>query len=86
MPALEMMKLLLSLAAQWRTTRRGGHLTLMVIDVRKAHWNSAARRTIYIKLPEEDDEPGMCGLCHNCHQQYLYKYTYNTPIHVYVDL
>ena len=35
-----------------------------MIDVRKAHWNSAARRTIYIKLPEEDDEPGMCGLCH----------------------
>ena len=22
------------------------------------------RRIIYIKLPEEDDEPGMCGLCH----------------------
>ncbi|MEC7200396.1 MAG: hypothetical protein VXW84_07150, partial [Verrucomicrobiota bacterium] len=21
------------------------------------------RRTIYIKLPEEDDEEGMCGLC-----------------------
>ena len=35
----------------------------MVIDVRKAHWNAPARRTIYIKLPAEDDEPGMCGLC-----------------------
>ena len=35
----------------------------MVVNVRKAHWNAAARRTIYIKLPEEDDEPGMCGLC-----------------------
>ena len=27
------------------------------------HWNATARRTIYIKLPEEDDEEGMCGLC-----------------------
>ena len=36
---------------------------IMVIDVRKAHWNAAARRTIYIKLPEEDDEECMCGLC-----------------------
>ena len=51
MPALEMMKLLLSLAAMWRKTRRGGVLVIMVIDVRKAHWSAAARRTIYIKLP-----------------------------------
>ena len=36
---------------------------VMVVDVRKAHWHAAARRTIYIKLPEEDDEEGMCGLC-----------------------
>ena len=36
---------------------------IMVVDVRKAHWNAAARRTIYIKLPEEDHEEGMCGLC-----------------------
>ena len=40
MPALEMMILLLSLAAMWRTTRRGGVLVVMVIDVRKAHWNA----------------------------------------------
>ena len=46
-----------------RTTRRRGTLVVMVVDVRKAHWNAAARRTINIKLPEEDGEPGMCGLC-----------------------
>ena len=63
MPALEMMKLLLSLASMWRKTSRGGTLVIMVVDVRKAHWNAAARRTIYIKLPEEDHEEGMCGLC-----------------------
>ena len=36
---------------------------MIVIDVPKAHWNAEARRTIYIKLPAEDDEEGMCGLC-----------------------
>ena len=63
MPALEMMKLLLSLASMWRKTSRGHTLCIMVVDVRKAHWNAAARRTIYIRLPEEDAEEGMCGLC-----------------------
>ena len=63
MPAIEIVKLFLSLAATWRKTSRGDVLTIMVIDVRKAHWNAPARRTIYIKLPAEDDEPGMCGLC-----------------------
>ena len=63
MPPLEMLKVLLSMAAMARTTSRGGTLVVMVVDVRKANWNAAARRTIYIKLPEENDEPGMCGLC-----------------------
>ena len=61
-PALEMMKLLLSLAAMWRTMRRGGVLVVMVIDVREAHRNAEARRTIYIKHPAEDDEEGMWPL------------------------
>ena len=71
MPAIELTKLLLSLAAMWRKTRRGGVLAVMVIDVRKAHWNAKARRTIYIKLPEEDDEEGMCGLCLKSFYQFL---------------
>ena len=50
MPALEMMELLLSLAAKWRITRRGGVLVVMVIDVRTAYWNAATRRTMFIKL------------------------------------
>ena len=51
MPALEMLKLMLSLAPMWRRSRRGGVLTIMVVDVRKAHWNADARRVIYIQLP-----------------------------------
>ena len=37
MPALEMMKSLMSLAAMWRTTGRESTLVIMVVDVRKAH-------------------------------------------------
>ena len=62
MPALEMLKLMLSLASEWRKSRRGGSLTIMVVDVKLAHWNADARRVIYIQLPDEDYEKGMCGL------------------------
>ena len=34
----------------------------MVVDVRRAHWNADAWRTIYIELPDKDWEEGMCGL------------------------
>ena len=62
MPALEMLKLLISLAATWRRSRRGGVLVIMVVDVQRAHWNADARRTIYIQLPDEDWAEGVCGL------------------------
>ena len=62
MPALELLKQLLSLAATWRKSRRGKVLVVMVVDVRRAHWNADARRTIYIQFPDEDWGDGMCGL------------------------
>ena len=62
MPALEMLKLMLSLASDWRMSFRAGSLTIMVVDVKRAHWNAEARRTIHIQLPDEDYEEGMCGL------------------------
>ena len=37
MPALEMLKFMLSLASEWRKSRRGGSLTIMVVDVKRAH-------------------------------------------------
>ena len=31
------------------------------IDVRRAYFHAKARRDVYIELPAEDAEPGMCG-------------------------
>ena len=36
MPALDMLKLTLSLASMWRKSHRGGSLTIMVVDVKRA--------------------------------------------------
>ena len=57
MPALEMIKLLLSLAATWRKSRRGRVLCIMVVD---EACPLECGRPYY--LPEEDWEEGMCGL------------------------
>ena len=32
------------------------------IDVRRAYFHARARGTVYVKLPPEDTEPGMCGI------------------------
>ena len=40
MPALEMLKLMLSLAAMWKRSHRGKVLVIMIVDVRRAHWNA----------------------------------------------
>ena len=31
------------------------------IDVRRAYFHAPARRLVYVKLPPEEEEPGMCG-------------------------
>ena len=65
-PPLEAFKALLSAAVTkdvgWDnlTTPEGG-MCLDVIDVKKAYFHSPALRDIYVKLPPEDSEPGMCG-------------------------
>ena len=56
MHALEMLKLMLSLASMWRKSRRGGSLTITVVGVKRSHWNADAPRVIYIQLPDEDYE------------------------------
>ena len=63
-PPLEAKKLLFSLA----TTRGVGYsndkmkgMKIDFIDVKRAYFYAKARRDVYIKLPPEDDEPGMCG-------------------------
>ena len=37
-------------------------MSIDFIDVRRTYFHSEARREVYVRLPPEDDEPGMCGL------------------------
>ena len=65
-PPLEGLKVLFSLAVTEGTgfgtgSRRGG-MKLDFIDVRRAYFHAKARRRVYVRLPAEDAEPGMCGL------------------------
>ena len=36
-------------------------MKLEFIDIRRAYYQARARREIYVQVPPEDDEPGMCG-------------------------
>ena len=62
-PPLEALKSLLS----WVSTRPGkgkqehGARKLMVVDAKKAHIHAWAQRELYIELPPERAQPGMCG-------------------------
>ena len=65
-PPLESNKMLFSIAVTEgigfkRNDKRNG-MKLMFLDISRAYYHSKARRRIFIKLPPEDDEPGMCGL------------------------
>ena len=40
--------------------RLKGH-KIEFIDIRRAYFHSKARRPVYVQLPPEDYEPGMCG-------------------------
>jgi len=63
-PPLEAKKMLMSMAVtgigHQGTHRRDGD-KLEFIDVRRAYSHARARRLVYIKLPEEDNQEGMCG-------------------------
>ena len=65
-PPLEAKKMLFSWAARKRTGPGGGVNKLLFVDVRKAYFNAVPMREVYIKLPAEDQEDGMCGLLHRC--------------------
>ena len=59
------MKILLSLAVTegvgYRKGERERGYKLEFIDVRRAYLQAQARREVYVELPEEDQEEGMCG-------------------------
>ena len=44
----------------YREDRDNG-MKLDFVDIRKAYFNAPARRAVYVELPTEVAEPGMCG-------------------------
>ena len=57
-PPLEALQLVLSILA---SSRRQNKWKLDSIDIKRAYFHAPATRDIYIKLPEEDQQEGMCG-------------------------
>ena len=70
-PPLEALKLLISL---WMTEGIGHGdfepYVMDLIDIRRAYFHAYATREVYVELPAEDHEEGMCGK--------LYKSMYGT--------
>jgi hypothetical protein len=64
-PPLEALRMLLSHAATGRKTSKGGRKVL-VIDARKAHLHAPAERLVYVDLPPEVKQPGMCARLRRC--------------------
>ena len=65
-PPLEVKKMLFSMAVTegigyYGKNKKGG-MKIEFIDIRRAYFHSPARRKVYVKLPEEDYEEGMCGM------------------------
>ena len=64
-PPLEAKKILFSLAVTegygFDRQDRDNGMKLDFIDIRNAYFNAPARRAVYVKLPAEIAEPGMCG-------------------------
>ena len=61
-PPLEAKKLLFSMAvSEGIGFGKGWHCKLDFIDVRRAYFHAASRRTVYVRLPPEDHEPGKVG-------------------------
>ena len=65
-PPLEAKKILFSMAVTegigYCKSRRDKGLKMDFIDVRRAYFHAKARRRVFVQLPAEDFEPGMCGL------------------------
>ena len=67
-PPLEAKKLLMSLAMTenvgFHRGQESSGMKLDFIDVRRAYFYAPSRRSVYVDLPDEDNEEGMCGkLC-----------------------
>ena len=64
-PPLEAQKLVFSMAVTegvgFKRGEREHGLKLAFIDVKRAYFYAKAKEDIFIRLPEEDATPGMCG-------------------------
>ena len=64
-PPLEAKKILLSMAMTegigFRRGQENQGMLLDFIDVRRAYFYADSKRTVYVDLPPEDQEEGMCG-------------------------
>ena len=64
-PPLEALKLLISMAMTegigYEKGREETGMKLEFIDIRRAFFHAPARRKVFVQLPEEDAEEGMCG-------------------------
>jgi hypothetical protein len=64
-PPLEAKKCLFSYVmsqyARGRCRKGSDKLKLLFVDVSRAYFYAPSRRPVYVNLPEEDYEPGMCG-------------------------
>ena len=64
-PPWEAKKVLFSLAVTEGIGYQKGQeekgMKMEFIDIRRAYFHAPARRTVYVKLPPEDHEDGMCG-------------------------
>ena len=65
-PPLEVKKLIFSLAVTegigFKEGQREKGFKIDFIDIRRAYFHAKARRRVFVKLPPEDEETGMCGL------------------------
>ena len=64
-PPLEALKIVLSLAVTEGIGFQTGHgkngMKIDFVDIRRAYFHADARREVYVELPAEDEEEGMCG-------------------------
>ena len=60
-PPLEAKNMLVSIVASDVGMRGSERMKLDFIDVRRAYFHAKARRKVYVRLPKEDHEDGMCG-------------------------
>ena len=61
-PPGEALKLLLSINMTNIRRKKYGIRKLMLLDIRNAHWQSPAKRAVYIDLPPEIASEGECAL------------------------